>query len=62
MRKDREKKNERFTSTVVLGLLIRVFNAWLTQEPVKKLGYRVTDQFPRIVERQPDEVTAEAAE
>jgi hypothetical protein len=62
MRKDREKKNERFTSTVVLGLLIRVFNAWLTQDPMKKLGYRVTDQFPRIVERQPDEVTAEAAE
>jgi hypothetical protein len=62
MRKDREKKSERFSSQVVLGLLIRVFNAWLTQEPVKKLGYRVTDSFPRIVERQPDEFTAEAAE
>lgn len=60
MRKDREKKTERFTSQVVLGLLIRVFNAWLTKEPVKKLGYRVTDKFPQILESQP--VQAEAAE
>jgi len=64
MRKDRDKKTDRFTSQIVLGLLIRVFNSWLIQEPVKKLTLRVTDAFPRI--RQPgevaDEITAEAAE
>jgi hypothetical protein len=32
----------------VLGMVLKCFNAWLKQEPVKKLGLRTNEPFPRL--------------
>jgi hypothetical protein len=65
MRKDREKtKGDKLASHVVLGLLIRTFNAWRLQEKLtlKKLTLKVNDRFPQLVEAKEQPAQAEAAE
>ena len=51
MRKDRDKKGDRLPSHHVLGYLIKTFNSWFQKEPVKRLGFRAHEVFPRVAEK-----------
>jgi hypothetical protein len=51
--KDAMKKHQ------VLGYIIKAFNAWYEEEPVKKLSLRVNETFPQFVSPQPIQQAAE---
>ncbi|WFU41795.1 hypothetical protein QA640_04595 [Bradyrhizobium sp. CB82] len=46
----------------VLALVIKAFNAWIKQEPVKKLALRVNEPFPRVWGKVEVMAAAKAAE
>jgi len=53
------RSREPMKKHMVLGHAIKAFNAWVLQEPVRKLSLRVNEQFPRFVSPQPTQQAAE---
>lgn len=51
--KDPMKKHQ------VLGYLLKAFNAWVEQDPVKRLSLKVNEPFPKIVRKQEQQEAAE---
>jgi hypothetical protein len=43
----------------ILGIVIKGFNSWINQEPVKKITLKVNETFPRFVRPQPVQQAAE---
>ncbi len=56
------KKQHPMPRHLVLAHVIKAFNAWKINQPVKRLKIPVTDEFPTFVENDSERETAEAAE